>query len=56
MTLVGEKGEGTREAVSLLRPYPERRHGDWDNYSGLKGNSTIGDVGGKYMARHMSSQ
>jgi hypothetical protein len=49
VTLVGEKSQGIREAVSLLRPYHEGRHGDWDNYSILKANSIKGDVGGKRM-------
>lgn len=56
VTLVGEKGEGIREAVSLLRPYHEGRHGDWDNYSGLKGNSTKGGVGGQYMNKYLAEQ
>ena len=42
VTQVGTKNEGIREAVSLLRPYHEGRHGDWDNYSGLKGTSVKG--------------
>lgn len=49
VTQVGQKNTGIREAVSLLRPYQEGRHGDWDNYANLKGNSTIGEVGGKRM-------
>ena len=53
---MGQKNDGIREAVSMLRPYHEGRHGDWDNYSGLKGNSTIGDVGGKQMNRHMTKK
>ena len=56
VTQVGLKNEGIREAVSLLRPYHEGRHGDWDNYSGLKGNSVKGDTGGKKMNEYMSSQ
>ena len=46
---VGQKGVSVREAVTLLRPYHEGRHGDWDNYANLKGNSVLGDVGGKKM-------
>jgi hypothetical protein len=53
VTLVGEKSEGIREAVSLLRPYHEGRHDDWDNYSILKAKSIKGEVGGKYMNEHM---
>lgn len=53
---VGEKNEGIREAVSMLRPYHQGRHGDWDNYSGLKGNSTKGDVGGQFMSTYMANQ
>lgn len=56
VTQVGLKNEGIREAVSLLRPYNEGRHGDWDNYSGLKGNSTLGQIGGQHMHSHMSGQ
>lgn len=53
---VGNKGQSIREAVTLLRPYNEGRHGDWDNYSNLKGNSKKGEVGGKYMNSFMNSQ
>ena len=53
MTQVGEKGKGIREAVSMLRPYHEGRHGDWDNYSTLKGLSVKGEVGGKNMTQYM---
>lgn len=56
VTQVGLKSEGIREAVSLLRPYHEGRHGDWDNYANLKGNSTKGDVGGKFMNGHITKQ
>lgn len=41
--------------MTLLRPYNEGRHGDWDNYTNLKGNSVRGEVGGKYMNGHMKS-
>ena len=44
VTQVGQKNAGIREAVTLLRPYHEGRHGDWDNYANLKGNSTLGEV------------
>lgn len=54
VTQVGEKGEGIREAVSLLRPYHEGRHGDWDNYTSLKGLSIKGEVGGKMMNQHIN--
>jgi len=37
---------GIREAVSLLRLYDEGRHGDWNNYSNLKGTNNKGEVGG----------
>ena len=53
VTQVGEKTEGIREAVSLLRPYHEGRHGDWDNYSSLRGNNAKGEVGGKKMNDHI---
>lgn len=53
--MVGEKNEGIREAVSLLRPYHEGRHGDWDNYSTLKANSIKGEVGGKRMNEYMNN-
>jgi len=56
VTQVGLKNEGIREAVSMLRPYHEGRHGDWDNYSGLKGNSTRGDIGGKNMTKYISGK
>ena len=46
---VGIKGKSIKEAVTLLRPYNEGRHGDWDNYSSLQGKSKKGEVGGKYM-------
>ena len=39
--------------MTLLRPYNEGRHGDWDNYSSLKGNSIPGVVGGQYMNKHL---
>jgi len=52
---VGAVQKGIREAVSMLRPYHEGRHGDWDNYSGLKGNSIIGKVGGKKMNEYMQA-
>lgn len=55
VTYVGENTKGIREAVSLLRPYHEGRHGDWDNYSFLKGNSVIGEVGGDKMNEHMKA-
>ncbi len=54
VTHVGEKTEGIREAASMLRPYYEGRHGDWDNYTILKGNSTKGEIGGKNMNKHMT--
>ena len=53
VTQVGEQGKGIREAVSMLRPYHEGRHGDWDNYSTLKGLSVKGEVGGKNMTQYM---
>ena len=53
---VGEKGVGIREAVSMLRPYHEGRHGSWDNYSGLHGNSVRGSVGGEKMTNHMNQK
>ena len=40
----------------MLRPYHEGRHGDWDNYSGLKGNSKKGEVGGQSMTNYMAGQ
>lgn len=52
---IGTKGVAIKEAVSLLRPYNEGRHGDWDNYSNLKGNSQKGQVGGANMASYMGS-
>jgi hypothetical protein len=36
---VGVKSSGMKEAVSLLRPYNEGRHNDWDNYSTLNGTN-----------------
>jgi hypothetical protein len=36
---VGVKSSGIKEAVSLLRPYNEGRHNDWDNYSTLNGTN-----------------
>ncbi len=53
---VGTKGESIREAVSLLRPYNEGRHGDWDNYGTLKGTNTKGEVGGKNMNAYMKGE
>lgn len=44
-----EKGSSIRDAVTLLRPYNEGRHGDWNNYAGLTGNSVKGEIGGKNM-------
>lgn len=52
---VGTKGKSIKQAVTLLRPYHEGRHGDWDNYSSLNGTSKKGDVGGQYMNNHMKS-
>jgi len=45
---------GIREAVSLLRPYYEGRHGDWDNYTSLKGTNNKGEVGGKRMNEYIN--
>jgi len=47
---VGTKSQGIKEAVTLLRPYNEGRHGDWDNYSSLKGNHKKAPVGGQNMS------
>ena len=51
---IGGEQKGLREAVTLLRPYHEGRHADWDNYSSLKGNSLKAEVGGKNMAKYCS--
>lgn len=40
----------------MLRPYHEGRHGSWDNYSGLHGNSVKGPVGGDKMTNHMNQK
>jgi hypothetical protein len=45
-----------KEAVTLLRPYNEGRHGEWDNYSSLKGNNKKADVGGKFMSTFINGQ
>jgi hypothetical protein len=39
---VGNKGKCLKEAVTLLRPYNEGRHGSWDNYSSLRGTNSKG--------------
>ena len=49
VTYLGSKHEGVREAVTMLRPYNEGRHGTWDNYSSLKGNNNKAPTGGKNM-------
>jgi len=45
---------GIREAVSLLRLYDEGRHGDWNNYSNLKGTNNKGEVEGKRMNENIN--
>lgn len=50
------KNQGIKQAVTLLRPYNEGRHGDWNNYSALNGNSKKGPVGGSNMDTFMKSQ
>jgi hypothetical protein len=52
---VGEKSKGIKEAVTLLRPYNEGRHGDWDNYSSLKGNNKQAPVGGSILNSYIDS-
>jgi hypothetical protein len=39
----------------MLREYQEGRHGGWDNYSGLKGNSEKQPTGGRNMAKILNN-
>lgn len=52
---VGAKNKGIKEAVTLLRPYNEGRHGDWDNYSSLKGNNKKDPIGGQTMNSYIEN-
>lgn len=51
VTTVGQRESGGKMAVTLLRPYHEGRHGEWNNYSGLKGNSIKEPHGGRNLDR-----
>lgn len=52
---VGAKNKGIKEAVTLLRPYNQGRHGDWDNYSSLKGNNKKDPIGGQTMNSYIEN-
>jgi len=49
VSTVGEKHSGAKMAVTLLREYNEGRHGEWKNYSGLRGNSIKEPHGGRNL-------
>lgn len=51
VSIVGVPNKEGKIAATMLRDYNEGRHGDWDNYSGLKGNSIREPTGGRNMDR-----
>lgn len=51
VSVVGASNKDGKVASTMLREYNEGRHGDWDNYSGLKGNSIKQPIGGNNMSK-----
>ena len=49
--MVGTSNKDAKIASTMLRDYNEGRNGDWDNYSGLKGNSIKQPTGGRNMSK-----